>query len=470
MHKVLVIDDEVDVCLLLDRFLTKKGYSVDTVVRAEEGLASLRKKAYDLVISDFRLPDRDGLELLKEIKKLKPEQKVIIITGYSDIRMAVEVIKYGALDYVTKPLYPEELLNLIEESIAQDQSHGLSLSAIESEGENGDESASAVATRQSIRRSVGTPYLIGRSPGAKAVHENIQIVAPTPMSVIISGETGTGKEYVAREIHRLSDRSQKPFIAIDCGALPKDIAGSEFFGHEKGSFTGAIRDKDGKFKLADGGTLFLDEIGNLSYEIQMKLLRVLQEQKYTRIGGDKDISVDVRILAASNEDLKKAVAEGRFREDLYYRLNEFRIELQPLRHRPEDIEKFAGQFLDLANDQLSRNVEGLSEEVVNKFKTYPWPGNLRELRNIVKRSVLMAQSGKIKLSHLPEEITYHAENFESDNAKGTLKGAAEQAEKERIVKVLTETGNNKSKAAKLLNIDRKTLYNKLKSYGILNTN
>ncbi len=362
MHKILVIDDEVDICLLLDRFLTKKGYSVDTVVRAEEGLAALRKKSYDLVISDFRLPDGNGLELLKEIKKLKIDQKVIIITGYSDIRMAVEVIKYGALDYVTKPLYPEELLNLIEESIAQEHSHGLSTAVSDDEDETGSETSSPTITaKQPVRRSVSPPYIIGRSSGAKAVYENIRIVAPTPMSVIISGETGTGKEYVAREVHRLSDRSDKAFIAIDCGALPKDIAGSEFFGHEKGSFTGAIRNKDGKFKLADGGTLFLDEIGNLSYEIQMKLLRVLQEQKYTRIGGDKDISVDVRILTASNEDLKKAVAEGRFREDLYYRLNEFRIDIQPLRNRPEDIEKFSEQFLELANDQLGRSVG--SEEI-----------------------------------------------------------------------------------------------------------
>lgn len=471
MHKILVIDDEVEVCLLLERFLTKKGYAVDTVVRAEEGLSRLSKKKYDLVISDFRLPDASGLDLLKQIKELKPAQKVIIITGYSDIRMAVEVIKYGALDYVTKPLYPEELLNLIEESISREQSHGLSVDTEADDKESESETPAVVAkTKSKPKKSDPHRYIIGNSPGAKTVYENIRIVAPTDMSVIISGETGTGKEFVAREVHRLSNRSDKPFIAIDCGALPKDIAGSEFFGHEKGAFTGAIRTKDGKFKLADGGTLFLDEIGNLSYEIQIKLLRVLQEQKYTRIGGDKDISVDVRILAASNEDLKKAVAEGKFREDLYYRLNEFRIHIQPLRNRTEDIEEFTDQYLANANDQLGKNVKGLSPQVLRKFKTYPWPGNLRELRNVMKRSVLMAQEDMIELHHLPDEITYHSEQTVEDNGKSSLKGAAEQAEKEKIVKVLSETGNNKSKTAKLLNIDRKTLYNKLKSYGILNSN
>ncbi len=460
MAKILVIDDEVDICMILDRFLTKKGFDVTVAHRGADGMKEVKKAAFDLVISDFRLPDMNGLELLKQVKSENPMLKVIIITGYSDIRMAVELIKYGAVDYVTKPLYPEELLSLINDTLADESPTD------EGQGNMRNAAGNVSTATVPLRRAAGKlPYIVGSSRLSKDVYQNIELIAPTPMSVIISGETGTGKEYVAKEIHRLSNRSDAPFVAIDCGALPKDIAGSEFFGHEKGSFTGAVKDKDGKFKYADGGTLFLDEIGNLSYEIQVKLLRVLQERKYTRIGGDRDISVDVRIVTATNEDLKKAVQEGRFREDLYYRLNEFNINLSPIRNRFEDVEDFVGSFITQANEQLGRKVTSISDETKDKFRKYSWPGNLRELRNVIKRSVLLTDGETIELGTLPEEIVYHSDsNGSSDDS--SLKGVALEAEKDRILKVLAQTGNNKSKAAKVLNIDRKTLYNKLKNYDL----
>lgn len=466
MSKILVVDDEIEICLILDKFLSKKGFQVVTAHTGNDALAKLKNDTFDLIISDFRLPDFSGLELLKEIKAIRQENKVIIITGYSDIRMAVEVIKYGAIDYITKPLYPEELLSLINNTIAA----GAESSSKSLPSENTNVHQLASKNQKTSTHTKSTPqqrkdYIIGKSKPSRAIQQNVEIVAPTPMSVIITGETGTGKEYVAQEIHRLSKRNNGPFVAIDCGALPKDLAASEFFGHEKGAFTGALREKDGKFKYADGGTLFLDEIGNLSYEVQMKLLRVLQERKFTRVGGNKDISVDVRLLVATNEDLKKSVEDGDFREDLYYRLNEFSIELNPIRSRNEDLEEFIESFIELANVQLDKNIKGVDAEVLEKFKSYNWPGNLRELRNVIKRSVLLSKDDIIDLRTLPEEIIYSS-NTKSESNTNSLKGVANEAERERILKVLTQTGNNKSKAAKILNIDRKTLYNKLKNYDL----
>jgi two-component system response regulator HydG len=452
-NNILVIDDEVDICLLLKRFLERKGFIVETAHKGADGLKAVSKQSFDLVISDFRLPDFNGLELLKEIKALRPAVPVIVITGYSDIRMAVEVIKYGAYDYVTKPLYPEELLNMVKEALEHTEPAVISQKAAPKEPASDNNMQS------------DPEYLKGESPGSASLYKNMTIVAPTPMSVLIHGETGTGKEFVAKEIHRLSARSDKPFIAIDCGALPKDIAGSEFFGHEKGAFTGAVSSREGKFKIADGGTLFLDEIGNLSYEVQLKLLRVLQERKFTKVGGSKDVEVDVRILAATNENLRQAVNEGRFREDLYYRLNEFSLTLNPLRNRREDIKDFVELFVDRANKQLDRKVERVSEEVLEKFMNYSWPGNLRELRNVVKRGVLLSEGNVLEEDVLPEEIKYGISRSDGPT-DDSLKSVANHAERDRILSVLSQTGNNKSKAAKILNIDRKTLYNKLKLFDI----
>ncbi len=469
MKRILVVDDDLDTCSLLQRFLSKHGYEVDTAGTGLKAQELQAKKSYDLLISDFRLPDMQGLELLKHSKRSYRDTEVVIITGYSDIRMAVEVIKYGAADYITKPLYPEELLSLVNSTLKNGK-----------EAHPGDADKKQSSSKRAKAPTPGSPagkiksaspaYIEGSSAASQRINEDIALVAPTPMSVIITGETGTGKEFVAQRIHELSTRARNPFVAIDCGALPKDIAGSEFFGHEKGAFTGAVAAKDGRFKQADGGTLFLDEIGNLSYEVQLKLLRVLQERKYTRVGGVKDIAVDVRVLAATNENLKQAVAEGRFREDLYYRLNEFAIDLRPLRERREEMGLFVSHFLKEANALLDRSVEEVSEEVMQHFRAYAWPGNLREMRNVIKRGVLLSRGKRMEAYSLPEELTREQGRAAYQAAAGeggmSLKETAEVAERNKIARVLKETGNNKSKAARLLNIDRKTLYNKLKAYDL----
>lgn len=464
MKRILVVDDEIDICLLLDRFLTKHGYDVTTAVDGKSGLSLLEQKGFDLVITDFRLPDTDGLCFLKKAKAIASDCKVIVITGYSDIRMAVEVIKYGAVDYITKPLYPEELLVLVKDTLAQPSPSTNHIQYRNQEGGQGHKPRSGEKDNDPGRSDT---YLVGQSSISKKLHQSIALVAPTPMSVLITGETGTGKEFVAKRIHEMSNRAEGPFVAIDCGALPKEIAGSEFFGHEQGAFTGAIKATDGRFKLADGGTLFLDEIGNLSYDIQVKLLRVLQERKFTRVGGNKDIHTDVRIITATNENLKTAVSQGVFREDLYYRLNEFALDIAPLRHRIDDMEVFAKRFVAQANILLDRHVEDISSEVWDKFKTYSWPGNIRQLKNVLKRCVLLTQGPTIEIDTLPQEIITEAPDSRAGfDHTFSLRDAAEEAERKKIVKVLEETGNNKTKAAKLLDIDRKTLYNKLKVYGI----
>jgi two-component system, NtrC family, response regulator HydG len=380
MVPLLIIDDDKDICLVLSRFLGKNDFDVDVTNSGEEGLKQLRNKDYALVLCDYRLPDMNGVETLRKIKLLQPGTAVIIITGYSDVKTAVETFRYGASDYVTKPLYPDELLMTIRETIAKNQKrsdHDTNNSEVKSEAKKG---------RQVNHDDDG--FIMGRTPQAQEVQRYMELIAPSDMSVIITGETGTGKEFVARSIHRLSKRGDKPFVAIDCGALPKELAGSELFGHTKGSFTGAVMDKPGSFEIADTGTIFLDEVGNLSYENQVKLLRIIQERRIKRIGATKEIPVDVRILAATNEELTIAVKEGKFREDLYHRLNEFKIHLSPLRERKDDIIVFAEHFLLKANQSLDKNVKSFSAAVTDLITNYYWHGNLRELFNVVKRAVL----------------------------------------------------------------------------------
>jgi len=456
MKRILIVDDDQDICALLKRFLGRHDYEAETCQRGEDCLFKLNKEKFDLVLSDFRLPDIEGLELLKAIKAINADLPVIIITGYSDVKVAVTAIKMGAYDYVTKPIYPEEILTTIKNALDTKANP------------KAQPSAPVKKSATEAAKAGKSTYVVADSPQARRVYQEMELIAPTNMSVIISGETGTGKEYVANEIHLKSKRAGGPFMAIDCGALPKDLAGSELFGHEKGAFTGAIKDKEGSFEIANGGTLFLDEIGNLSYDIQVKMLRVLQERKIRRVGGVKDIEVDVRILAATNEDLKAAVKEGKFREDLYHRLNEFSIEVSPLRRRKEDVWSFAHHFLRLANEELEKSVLSFNDAAKEALLSYPWFGNLRELKNAVKRGVLLCPGEQIDVSHLPPDVIHYDHNgHEHQHDMGTdLKGAAVEAEKDAILKALDECRGNKSKAAKLLNIDRKTLYNKLKSYGI----
>lgn len=462
MANVLIIDDDKDICLVLSRFLTKNNYDVDVTHSGEEGLKQLRTSDYTLVLCDYRLPDMTGVETLRKIKLLRPQTAVIIITGYSDVKTAVETFRYGASDYVTKPLYPDELLLTIKETIAKNERRELL-----EDPKNGEQTSS----KKGKVNVPETDYITGKSPQALTVQRYVELIAPSDMSVIINGETGTGKEFVSQSIHRLSKRADKPFVAIDCGALPKELAGSELFGHVKGSFTGAVGDKPGSFELAHTGTIFLDEVGNLSYENQVKLLRVLQERRIKRIGATKDTSIDVRIIAATNEDLTKAVKEGRFREDLYHRLNEFKIALSPLRERKEDIMVFAEHFLQKANQALNKNVQSFSSAVADLITNYYWHGNLRELNNVVKRAVLLTEGDEVQLDSLPSEIVHahgpelEAEHINSDNV-GLLKSIAGSAERQAIIEMLEKANYNKSKAADLLKIDRKTLYNKLKLYNI----
>ncbi|RRB00783.1 sigma-54-dependent transcriptional regulator [Larkinella rosea] len=481
MERILIVDDNTDICLLLERFLSKQGYKTASVQRGDDALALLRKDSFELVICDFKLPDVDGLEMLRRIKILDPSTAVIIITGYSDVRMAVQTVKHGAYDYVTKPLYPDEILYTIKSALERrsqrTDARPMAVSPVGTDAEDAPDLSPAKPVVRVAKSAMivngGKRFIFGKSRAAEILQKHIDLIAPTNMSVIITGETGTGKEFVANAIHQKSKRVGKPFVAIDCGALSKELAGSELFGHTKGAFTGATSDKMGSFEYANGGTLFLDEIGNLSYENQIKLLRVLQERKIRRIGSNTDILVDVRILVATNEDLREAVRQGRFREDIFHRLDEFRIDLVPLRERKVDILLFAEHFLELANEQLEKNVQGFDDEVKEKLKEYYWHGNLREIQNVVKRAVLLSQTDLITLECLPYEIISPSYQMEDSGAAvspttpaNNLKSVSENAERAAIIKVLEKTGYNKTKAAEVLNIDRKTLYNKLKAYDI----
>ncbi len=462
MSSILVIDDDKEICLVLSKFLAKNNYIVSVANTGEEGLRSLRTNDFDLILCDYKLPDITGVELLRKIKILSSKIAVIIITGYSDVKTAVETFRCGANDYITKPLYPDELLLTIRETIARNQLK-LNMALGDSHAENG--------IKKTRTETASSNFVIGISAQSKAVQHHIEIIAPSDMTVIIHGETGTGKEFVAQSIHKFSKRAGNPFMAIDCGALLKELAGSELFGHVKGSFTGAITDKLGSFEIADGGTIFLDEIGNLSYENQVKLLRVIQERKIKRIGANKDIPIDVRIIAATNENLSKAVKDGRLREDLYHRLNEFKIQLTPLRERKEDITFYSDFFLQKANQTIGKNVKTFSPEVKSLLHNYYWHGNLRELNNVVRRAVLLTEGEEIQPESLPNEIVQsnganHSDGEIIQENVGLLKSIAWTAERQAIMDVLEQVNYNKSKASELLSIDRKTLYNKLKLYNI----
>src|SRR5690554_101237 len=447
--KILVVDDDVAFCTLLQTFLKKKGFDVTNSFTGKEAFDIIEKNPFDVVITDIRLPDSDGMEILKKAKEKDFSTQVILMTGYTDIKTAVNAMKLGAFDYVGKPINPDELLHTINNSLSRKEVKTVPVS----------QTTSSKTTNKNTDASGN--FVTGTSSLSKKLQEHISLVAPTNMSVLIIGDSGTGKEYIAQLIHIQSKRKDKPFIPVDCGAIPRDLASSEFFGHLKGSFTGAINDKIGHFEAANGGTIFLDEIGNLSYEVQVQLLRALQERKVKPIGSNKEVEVDIRVIAATNEDLAEAVKNGGFREDLYHRLNEFSIKVPRLAERKDDLMIFANHFLAKANQDLEKNVEGFSEDVVNLFKNYPWYGNLREMNNIIKRCVLLTKSNVITLDVLPQEML----ETPQENIKN-FSLYSHQNEEQIIREALKETNNNKTKAATLLNIDRKTLYNKLKLYNI----
>ena len=440
MTNILIVDDDVTFCLMLKKLLEKHHYQVTTVFSPEEVKRIMQKKFHDIVLTDLRMPGVSGMELIRQIKHESPQTQVIMMTGYADISTAIQSIKQGAFNYIPKPFQPEEVLNIIREAL---------------EDINKKQQQK---NRKKVQRE--DDFLEGSSAASKRLKEYIRLVAPTPFSVLITGESGTGKEFVARSIHTLSSRADKPFIAVDCGAIPSELVASEFFGHIKGSFTGAVTDKVGHFEAAKGGTLFLDEVGNLSYNTQIQLLRTLQEHLIKPVGSSREIPVDVRIIAATNENLQLAQEQGNFREDLYHRLNEFQIKVPPIRERRDDIMLFVHHFLNQTNADLKKSVSGFEPEVEAIFLNYSWPGNLREMKNVVKRATLLATTDLISLNEIPPEI------YNQQKKDDHFQLFNEESESKLIIKVLETVSYNKSKAARLLKIDRKTLYNKLRLYNI----
>jgi two-component system response regulator HydG len=444
MGSILLIEDDLTFSRILEGFLGKKGYQVTAVHKGRDGLKAFESKSFDFILLDYRLPDTTGMDVLLEIKRAGPSVPVVIMTSFTDIRTAVKAIKAGAHEYITKPVNPDELLMILQQALKKEK------------------------TTTAVNSSA-SQFVMGSSALARELHEMIKLVAPTNMSVLIEGESGTGKENVARTIHQLSPRAKGPFVAVDCGALSKELAGSELFGHVKGSFTGAVTDKIGQFEAAHKGTIFLDEVGNLSYDVQVKLLRALQERMVQPIGSTKEIRVDVRILTATNEDLSESVRRGEFREDLYHRLNEFKLRVPAVRERGRDLYEFLNFFREAANEELQRDVKTFEADVLKLLENYDWPGNLREMKNVVKRAVLLAPGDKITLSTLPQEMIQNMRDVEArEKTTGVydLKALQEVQEREMILKTLQEVRYNKSKAARILNIDRKTLYLKMDKYGI----
>ena len=444
MRSILIVEDDITFGMMLKTWLGKKGFEVSSVSTIARARKHIESQTVDLILSDLRLPDHEGIDLLKWMNEQGKAIPLIIMTGYADIQSAVLAMKLGARDYIAKPVNPGELLKKISEALQDSPSQVSSSQATSKVTNEGQHS-----------------YLEGESDAAKQLYNYVGLVAPTNMSVLINGSSGTGKEYVAHRIHQLSKRNNKPFIAVDCGSIPKELAASEFFGHVKGSFTGALTDKTGAYVAANGGTIFLDEIGNLSYEVQIQLLRALQERKIRPVGSTQEISVDIRLISATNENLEQAIEKGTFREDLYHRINEFTLRMPDLKERKEDILLFANFFLDQANKELDKHLIGFDPKASQALQSYHWPGNLRQMKNIVKRATLLAQGSFITLAELGTELL-EAPSFNTTNM--ALRN--EETEKEHILEALRQTGNNKSKAAQLLDIDRKTLYNKLKLYNI----
>lgn len=448
-ERILVVDDDITFALMLRTWLSKRGFGVETASSVAAARTALAAGGFSLVLSDMRLPDEDGIALLQWMAGAGVVAPVIVMTSYAEIQNAVRCMKLGACDYVAKPVNPDELLKKIREAL--------------------DASVQAAPTVKSVQKAGGNAagqplnYIEGRSDAARQLYEHIRLVAPTNMSVLVNGASGTGKEHVAQLIHRGSKRAGKPFVAVDCGAIPRDLAASEFFGHVKGAFTGALADKTGAFEAADGGTLFLDEVGNLSYETQVQLLRALQERRIRPVGSNREIPVDIRLVAATNEDLEAAIARGSFRADLYHRINSFTLRMPCLRQMRSDIPLFADFFLDQANRELDKRIVGFDAAAAAALVACDWPGNLRQLKNAVMSATLLAAGEYVTICDLPAEVTGGPAE---EPAAASLSLRDPASEEEQIRRAIAAAGGNKSQAAKLLGIDRKTLYNKLHLYGI----
>ena len=449
MPHILIVEDDLTFATMMQTWLRKKGFDVDQVSSVSAAARQLTDTPnFDLILSDLRLPDHDGLFLLEWMRKHNLRIPFIVMTSYAEVQNAVLAMKTGASDYIAKPVQPDILLQKIRDALSTPEPAPMPQPATPAPEAKAQEPTADVPR-----------YIEGKSEASRQLYEYVGLVAPTPMSVLILGASGTGKEYVARRIHELSPRRDKPFFALDCGAIPKEVAASEFFGYVKGTFTGATTDKTGAFVEANGGTLFLDEVGNLSYDVQVQLLRALQERKVRPLGGAHEIDVDIRLVCATNGDLASLVADGQFREDLYHRINEFTIYMPELKDRGADIFLFADLFIKHANADLGRDVIGLDDKASERIASYAWPGNLRELNNVMRRATLLAKGKHIGLSDLERSMA-------PSTPTEPLALHDEQTEQQRIEAALRATGGNKSKAAQLLAVDRKTLYNKMKRYGM----
>ncbi|MCD8183336.1 MAG: sigma-54 dependent transcriptional regulator [Bacteroides sp.] len=473
MKSILIVEDDITYGMMLKTWLGKKGFQVSSVSSIARAQKHIETENVNLILSDLRLPDRDGIDLLKWLGEQNLSIPLIMMTGYADIQSAVQAMKLGARDYIAKPVNPDELLKKMTETLNTSSAASKQMMHSPQTDDASAPNRPSVSPKQMMHSgskenpvqkvtedtSPSSDFLEGESDAAKQLYNYVKLVSTTNMSVLINGASGTGKEYVAHRIHQLSRRAGQPFVTIDCGSVPKELAASEFFGHVKGAFTGALTDKTGAFVAANGGTIFLDEIGNLSYEVQIQLLRALQERMIRPVGSTKEIQVDVRLVSATNENLEQAIEKGAFREDLYHRINEFTLRMPQLKDRREDILLFANFFLDQANRELDKHLIGFDEKASRALLEYQWPGNLRQMKNIIRRATLLAQDKLITLDEL-SELQAQAPVHTGMPLRN------EETEKQQIIEALKQTGHNKSRAAQLLGIDRKTLYNKLKLYDI----
>ena len=471
MQHILIVEDDIAFGTMLQTWLRRKGFEVEkatSVGAAVKLLTGTFGKEVDLVLSDLRLPDHDGLRLLAWMHEHDINAPFIVMTNYAEVQNAVLAMKSGAADYIAKPVQPDILLQKIKDAMEQNAQQASSTIQNSTTQNAPTAHNSKLKTQNSCSgkrlyepsaKLTAPRHIEGKSEASRQLYSYVELVAPTPMSVLILGASGTGKEYVAHRIHDLSARADRPFFALDCGAIPRDVAASEFFGHKKGAFTSADTDKRGAFEMANGGTLFLDEVGNLSYEVQVQLLRALQERRIRPVGGTQEIPIDIRLVCATNENLEEAVGEGRFREDLYHRINEFTIYMPKLSERGTDLFLFADLFIRHANEELNRTVEGFDSEAAELLASHSWPGNLRELNNVVKRAVLLTRGNKITTA----ELTQAMGQIRTDNV---LQLHDEDTERQRIITALQQTNGNKAKAARLLGVDRKTIYNKIEKLGI----
>ena len=453
-EKILLVDDSPDILIHLSEYLTEKGYDVETSSDGATGISMIDKKFYDIVMTDLRMPDFGGMEVLKYLKENSLESICIILTGYGTIKNAVEAIKSGAFDYLTKPVKLEEVLLTFERAL-----------------EYRNLKRENINLRNQLKKKYRFENIIGDHEKMGKVFETVEKVADSDSTVLILGESGTGKELIAKAIHYSSYRREGPFVPVNCAAIPSELLESELFGHEKGAFTNAIRTRIGRFELANGGTLFLDEIGDMTPHLQSKLLRVLQERQFERIGGIKPIKTDIRILAATHQDLKKAILQKKFREDLYYRLNVIPIEIPPLRERRSDIPILVHHFLAHFSESKKKKITGMTDETLRRLMEYDWPGNVRELENMIERIVILSNHEVLTLQDLPEKIqvlpeAVHPKRFEIPEGGVSLETAVGEFEKHLILQALNKTGWVKNKAAQLLHLNRTTLIEKIKRQNL----